>query len=102
MAEAQAAVFAQPARNAGLQPKPQRGGTAALAVSPWGGYGGAKPFHARGYRGSPPRLKSERLGAAVDLCAAAGIKGRDRGAWQRLVRGEQPAKGFFVAEPAVE
>jgi hypothetical protein len=30
-----------------------------------------------------------------------GVQGVDRGARKRLVRGEQPAKGFLVLEPAV-
>ena len=61
--------------------------------------GEVKPVRAvRGALG----LERQRLGAAVDLGAAASVEGRDRGPGQRLVRGEQPAEGFLVTEPAVE
>src|ERR1700722_10076732 len=61
----------------------------------------------RGRRGRPRYrggrfLEGQGLSAAVDLGATAGVERRDRGAGERLVRGEQPAECFDVAEPAVE
>src|SRR6185437_16790815 len=47
-------------------------------------------------------LERQRLRAAVDLGAATGVEGRDRGAGKRVVRGEQPAERLVVLETAVE
>src|SRR5580693_9568854 len=53
--------------------------------------------------GRPPaQLKSQRLRAAVDLGAAVGVERVDRGAREGRVGGEEPAKGLFVGETAVE
>src|ERR1039457_5576262 len=48
------------------------------------------------------KLKREGLRAAVDLGATAGVERLDGRARQGVVRGEKPAKGFLVAETAVE
>ena len=46
-------------------------------------------------------LEREGLSPAVNLGAPVGVQGLDRRPWERVVRGEQPAEGFLVLEPAV-